>query len=76
MKRASDAALLTANVPAMLQHECDEMLAIAQNKKSGPKGLALRVEMIMSARIIGKACAICKRDFNFLSSARLISAGP
>ena len=31
--------------------------AIAQNKKSGPKGPTLRVEMIMSAWILGTNCA-------------------
>ena len=33
-----------------------------QNKKSGPQGPTLRVEMIMSASRLGRFCAVCKQE--------------
>ena len=46
-----------------------EAQATAQNKKSGPLGPTLKVEMIMSAEIVGRNRAHCKREVKKLSQA-------
>ena len=62
MKRASDAAPPTVVVIRLVRSKgFDFAQAIAQNKKSGPQGPTLRVEMIMSAWILCTKCPLGKR---------------